>query len=423
MDIRELNIVEVELTPPALDLSGEEIGELAGELSDYHSEFAELYYRLEQTHWGEKYLQGLMLPIERKSIQPMAMALEGGNIQAMQQFIGQGRWEDERLLTKHRQLVAESIGEADGVYIIDGSGFPKKGNHSAGVVRQWCGAVGKVDNCQVGVFTAYASRKGYTLVEGRLYLPEEWFTETYAERWQRCGIPDETIFQTKPDLAVTMLKTMMAEETLPGRWVAADEGFGRAPAFLDDVAKLGLWYFAEVPLDTRVWQTRPETHVPLWSGKGRPPTQERLAPNQPAPARVDVLAQQLADDAWQLYQIKEGSRGPLVAEFAFLRVVAVRDGLPGPTVWVVFRRSLDTEPALKAYLCNAPAAIQQAELVRIAGMRWPIETAIEECKGGLGMDHYEVRTWTGWHHHMTLCLLAHHFLVRTQVRLKKRRQF
>ena len=422
MSVNELNIAEIEAAPPPMELSPEEINELADELVGYHSQFAEGYYRVEQAHWGQKYLQGLMLPIERKSIQPMAMALEGGNIQAMQQFIGQGRWEDDQLLRKHRQLVDETLGEADGVYVVDGSGFPKKGSHSVGVARQWCGALGKVDNCQVGVFAGYASRKGYTLIDRRLYLPEQWFTEAYAERWRKCSIPEGTTFQTKPERALEMLQTITAEGHLRGRWVAADEAFGQSPAFLDGVAQLDLWYLAEVPLNTRVWEERPQTTLPEWSGQGRPPTRERPVAGEPAPVRVDALAAQLPEEAWQPYVLKEGSKGPLVAEFAFRRVVAVRDGLPGPTVWLVFRRSLDAEPELKAYLSNAPQQTPETEFVRVAGMRWPIETAIEECKGGLGMDHYEVRSWLGWHHHMTMCLLAHHFLVRTQHRLKKRRQ-
>lgn len=422
MEVTQVEFQEIETTPPALDLTAEEIAELANELSEYHAEFADLYYRIEQAQWGEKYLQGLMLPIERKSIQPMAMALEGGNIQAMQQFIGQGRWQDAPLLRKHRRLVAQTLGEPDGVYIVDGSGFAKKGSHSVGVKRQWCGALGKVDNCQVGVFVGYASRKGYTLVDRQLYLPELWFEDAYAQRREKCGIPEEISFQSKPEIALSLLETMVAEESLPARWVAADEAFGNAPAFLDGVAALGLWYFAEVSVDTRVWPQRPQTHVPAGSGRGRPPTKLRLAPDAPDAVRVDRLVQQLPQDAWQLFQVKEGSRGPLLAEFAFLRVVAVREGLPGPDVWLVCRRSLGPEPELKFYLCNAPADLPHTELVRMAGMRWPVETAIQECKGGLGMDHYEVRSWTGWHHHMTLCLLAHHFLVRTQERLQKKVQ-
>lgn len=416
-----LEFAEVETTPPPLALTPDEIAELAKELVDYHAEFADLYYRVEQSHWGHKYLQGLMLPIDRKAIQPMALSLEGGNIQAMQQFIGQGKWQDELLLRKHRQLVAETLGEEDGVFIVDGSGFPKKGTHSVGVARQWCGVLGKVDNCQVGVFTGYASRKGHTLLDRRLFLPEDWFDQAHAERHRKCGMPEDVTFQTKPELALETLQTIVAEDHIHGRWVAADEAFGRSTAFLDGIADLDLWYFAEVPVDTRVWLTRPQTEVPAWSGQGRPPTEERLAPGEPEPQRVEALAETIPADEWERYMIKEGCKGPLVAEFAFRRVVAVRDGLPGPEVWVIFRRSLGPDPELKIYLCNAPAGTAQTEFVRIAGMRWPIETVIEESKSGLGMDHYEVRTWLGWHHHMTMCILAHHFLVRTQQRLKKTR--
>jgi SRSO17 transposase len=419
MDINKLNIAEIETAPPPLELTAEEIGELADELVAYHAEFAELYYRLEQAHWGHKYLQGLMLPIERKSIQPMALALDGGNIQAMQQFIGQGRWQDEPLLVRHRQSVNETLGEEDGVFIVDESAFPKKGSHSVGVARQWCGATGKVDNCQVGVFAAYASRKGYTLVDRRLFLPEEWFDEAHAERRQKCGLPLETTFQTKPALGLEMLQSILAEGALHGRWVAVDELYGRSTDFLDGVAELGLWYLAEVPLNTCVWQTRPQTELPSWSGRGRRPTRRRLAAGEPPSQQVDTLAAEIPDDQWQPYLIKEGSQGPMVAHFAFRRVIAVRDGLPGPEVWLVFRRSSGPEPELKAFLSNAPETTPETALVRVAGMRWAIETAIEECKGGLGMDHYEVRTWLGWHHHMTMCLLAHHFLVRTRHRLKK----
>jgi SRSO17 transposase len=422
MDIERLEINEIDEAPPALELTPEEIEALADELVDYHGEFADLYYRIEQAHWGHKYLQGLMSPIERKAIQPMAMALEGGNIQAMQQFIGQGRWQDEKLLQKHRQLVDETLGEDDGVYIVDDSGFPKKGKHSVGVARQWCGVLGKVENCQAGVFGAYASRQGYTLVDRRLFLPEEWFDDDHRERWEKCGIPDETTFQTKPEIALQMLQAVVTQGDLRFQWVTCDELYGRSPEFLDGVADLDRWYFAEVPRNTRVWKTRPKTGIPEWSGRGPHPTQERLLPGEPASQRVDEIAAALKPKDWRPYKIKEGSKGPLVAQFAFLRGVAVRDGLPGPDVWIVFRRSLGNNPELKVYVSNAPSDTPVTELVRVAGLRWPVETAIEEGKDGLGMDHYEVRSWLGWHHHMTECLLAHHFLVRCQKQLKKRLQ-
>lgn len=422
MPATHLGSIEINETPPPLDLTQQEIAALAVELVDYHAAFAACYYRKEQAHWGYKYLQGLMLPIERKSIEPMALALDGGDVQAMQQFIGQGQWQDEALLHQHWGLVDETLGEADGVCIVDGSDFPKRGAHSVGVARQWCGRLGKVDNCQAGVFTAYASRQGYTLLDRRLYLPEAWFDAAHRARWKQCGIPDETAFTTKPALALEMLRGLVAEGTLRFQWVTGDEAFGRDTAFLDGVAALPRWYYAEVPHDTAVWRTRPTTAVPPWSGRGRRPSKARLVPTAPGPQRVDQLAAVLPPSQWQPFRIQEGSKGPVVAEFACQRGVAVRAGLPGPDVWIVWRRALGAEPELKVYLSNAPADTPLAALVRMAGMRWPIETALEESKGGVGLDHYEVRSWRGWHHHMTLCFLAHHFLVRTRRRLKKGRQ-
>lgn len=419
MKADDIGITEIMEIPPPLDLTPGEVEELADELVAYHTEFADLYYRVEQAHWGHMYLQGLMAPIESKAIQPMAMALAGGDIQAMQQFVGQGRWQDEKLLKKHWQLVNETLGEADGVWIVDGSGFPKKGKHSAGVGRQWCGQLGKVENCQVGVFAAYASRKGYTLLDRRLYLPEEWFDEDHREQWKKCGIPDDTPFKTKPALALEMLEAMAAEGTLDFRWVACDEAYGKDPTFLDSVAGLGFWYFAEVPHSTRVWEIRPKTAVPDWEGRGRRPTIERLVAGEPTPKRVDEIAAAVPAQEWRAFLIKEGSKGPMVAEFAVRRVVEVRDELPGAEVWLILRRSLEKELELKTYLSIAPADTPHTELARIAGMRWPVETALENGKDDLGMGDYMVRSWIGWHHHMTECILAHHFLVRVQKRLKR----
>jgi SRSO17 transposase len=418
MNIRDVENPEIDEAPPLLNLKPEEVKGLADELVAYHAEFADLYYRVEQAHWGYKYLQGLIAPLESKSIQPMAMALEEGDIQAMQQFIGQGRWQDEKLLKKHWRLVNETLGEEDGVWIVDGSGFPKKGEYSVGVARQWCGQLGKVDNCQVGVFAAYASRKGYTLLDRRLYLPEGWFDKDHSERWERCGIPGDTHFKTKPELALEMLEVVVAEGTLNFRWVTCDEAYGRDTAFLDSVAELGLWYYAEVPHDTQVWEACPQTAIPEWSGRGRRPTKERVVEGEPTSKQVDRIAAEVPAEEWTPYLIKEGSKGPMVAKFAFRRVIEVRAELPGREVWLVLRRSLGEKPELKTYLCVAPVDTPRSELVRIAGMRWPVETAIENGKDDLGMGDYMVRSWLGWHHHMTECILAHHFLVRVQKRLK-----
>src|SRR5437868_4079418 len=187
--------------PPLVGVTPAEVAALHDELEAYHREFAPLFQRAEQRHWALKYLEGQLLPLERKSIEPMADALVGGNVQAMQQFISLGAWDDDAVLAAHQRLVAETLGDpATGVLIVDGCDFPKQGTHSVGVARQYCGALGKVANCQASVVACYASARGYTLVDRRLYLPAEWFTAAYRERRQRCGVPPATPYRTRTEL-------------------------------------------------------------------------------------------------------------------------------------------------------------------------------------------------------------------------------
>ena len=228
-------------------------------------------------------------------------------------------------------------------------------------------------------------------------------------------MPPDTVFQTKPQLGAAMVQAVRQAGTLRCRWVTGDEDFGRDPALLDQIAAVGLWYFAEVPHDTRVWLARPATGIPPWSGRGRPPPREQVMADAPAPHTVAELAAALPASAWSRHLIKEGSTGPIVADCAALRVVAVRDRLPGPAVWLVLRRNGETGE-LKTYLRHAPAATPLAALVRVSGLRWPIERCFEEGKQQLGLGDYEGRSWRGWHPHMTLCLLAHCFLVRLHCR-------
>jgi SRSO17 transposase len=190
--------------PPEMNLAPRDVEQLMAELTGYHAIFAPLFLRQEQREWSIKYLQGQMLHIERKSIEPMALALEGGDVQAMQQFIGNGAWDDELILKTHQQLVAETLGDSrTGVLVVDGCDFPKQGETSVGVARQYCGALGKVANCQASVVACYASERGYTLVDRRLYMPEKWLSEDYAERREECGVPADLTFHTQPELACT----------------------------------------------------------------------------------------------------------------------------------------------------------------------------------------------------------------------------
>jgi len=408
-------------TVPEFNLKPQDIDNLVDELREYHAIYSPLFGRREQREWSAVYLNGLLADLPDKAIEPMVLALKGADpaaVRAGQHFISAGAWADEAILHRHWQEVDRDLGDADGVCIVDGSDFPKQGPDSVGVKRQHCGELGKVANCQAGVFVGYASRKGYTLLDRRLYLPEEWVRDAaYAERRQKCGVPPEVTFQTKPELAWAMLQALHAAGTLRGRWLTCDEAFGRDTCFLDRVAGLGWWYYAEVPHDTQVWLDRPATEVPAWSGHGRPPTQERVVESAPPAQPVVELAQAVATDQWSRQTIKEGSKGPIIADFAVLRVVAGRDGLPGPDVWLVVRRDVLTGE-LKTYLSNAPVETPVATLVRLSGLRWPIETCLEDGKQELGLGDYQVRTWQGWHHHMTLCILAHFFLVRIRLRLQ-----
>ena len=404
---------------PALDLSAQDVAQLADELVAYHAEFSELFFRKEQQQWALKYLAGLLQPEGGKSVERLALRVPGGNVRNMQQFIGEGAWDDAAILQKHATLVGESLGEAEGVLIVDGTDFPKKGEHSAGVARQYCGATGKVDNCQAAVFVAYASRKGHTLLDRRLYLPQEWFEASSKERWERCEIPAGTSFRTKLELAWEMVEPLHAQGVVPFSWVLCDEAFGASHEFLGHLEQAGLRYLADVAVSTLVWPQRPLTEVPPAKSTGRPPSRERVVAGEQAPLRVDALAAQLPKRAWRIHKVKAGEKGPIRARFAFVRAVAARDGLPGPDLWVVLRQSLSDPPESKVFLSNAPAETPKADLVRLSGMRWPIESCFEEAKSNLGMAQYQTRSWRGWHHHMTLVILAHHYLVRVQLRHKK----
>jgi SRSO17 transposase len=412
--------------PPG-PLAGRDAEAMAEALVAYHAQFHDLFARREQREWSAFYLRGQLSELERKTVEPMVLALKGDDraaVRAVQQFLGEGAWDDAAILARREALVAEDLGAPDGVLIADGSGFPKQGTHSLGVARQYCGHVGKVANCQQGVFLAYASARGCTFVDRRLYMPAEWFDDAHAAERGRCGVPPLLRFQTEPALALAMIRGVLARGVLPVRWVLADETYGADPKFLDGVAALGRWYFAEVPGIARVWVGPAEIEPPGQGAMGRPRTRPRVAVGTPKPQEVRRVAAALPPAAWRRYVIKEGAKGELAADFAFLRVTrARRGGRPGPEAWLVIRRSLtpDAHGKLlhKYFLTNAPADCSRAELARLSGARWPVEVAFEEAKGELGMDHYEVRTWRGWHHHMTQTFLAHHFLLRTRLRGEK----
>jgi SRSO17 transposase len=404
---------------PECNLAPRDVESLVPELAAYVALFRSCFARTDQGVWAHRYVQGLVSDHPRKSIEPMALA-HGFPIRSMQAFIGQSPWRSTPILHQHQQVVAQTLGEDDGVLLVDESGMPKQGLHSAAVAPQYCGALGKVANCQVGVFVAYASAKGYTLVDGQLFVPECWFDDAHLSLRQAVGMPSDLTFQTKPQLAVQMVQGIVECKTLPVRWVAADALYGDSPAFRDAIAKMGLWYFTEVACSTLIWRRHPALIMRPWSGKGRKPTKQQLKTPTNQPYRVDELLKRLPKEAWVRGTVKEGSKGPIVCDFAFVRVTEARQGLPGSRVWLIIRRNLTDPSEVKFYLSNAPEEIELVRLVRMSGMRWPIELTFEEGKGEVGMDQYETRSWLGWHHHMTLVLLAHHFLVWVRVHWRDR---
>src|SRR2546426_4667786 len=359
-------------TTPKMDLALHDIEHLVEELRAYHAIYSPLFQRREQREAAHTSLQGLLAPLPRKSIEPMVLAVDGvapKAVRALQSFISEGMWHDEQLLHQHWQEVETDLGADEGVLMVDGSDFPKQGVHSVGVKRQYCGELGKRANCQASVFVGYVSSQGYTMLDRRLYVPAEWLTDdAYAERRKQCGLPPDLTFKTKPALAQEMLAAVVQSQALRCRWVVADEAFGGNPDFLEGVTGLGLWYFAEVPHSTRVWEARPVTHVPPWRGRGRRPQRERLVEGVPAARTVLEVAAGLPAEAWARQTSKEGSQGPMVAEGATRRVIAGRGALPGPDVWLVLRRHVETG-GLKTSLCTAPVDTAVETPVRMSGMR------------------------------------------------------
>lgn len=405
--------------PPEWKLETEDIHKMVEALEETYEIFRPAFERNDQAAHGWVYLKGLLSDLPRKVTERIALRF-GKNVRSLQHFIGQSPWSNEPMLKIHQGLVVETLGETDGVMLIDESGMVKQGEHSVGVGWQWCGSVGKVANSQVGVYLGYASRKGHSFLDARLFLPEQWFAETHQEKRQACGVPEERSYQTKPEIALELLQTALERGEMPCQWVAADELYGDSPAFRDGVADLDKWYFVEVSCSSHIWLEKPEVHIPAWKGRGRKPTRLCLRnPNQKS-QRVDNLAQQLPDKTWVRARIKEGTKGPLVCDFACVRVIEVRDGLPGAERWLIIRRNLDNPTEIKYYFSNAPATIDPLELVRISGMRWPVEIIFRAGKVEVGFDHYELRSWLGWHHHMCFAFLAHLFLVRMRIFFKQR---
>lgn len=415
---RQMKGVRVETCPaPECNLSTKDVKLFLNEFKKYMKLFKPAFQRVEQIQKSLTYLRGLLGNATRKNVEQMALG-QKEKVRGLQYFVGQSQWETEPVIAIHQGLIGESLGEEDGVMLIDESSAVKQGSASVGVAAQYCGSVGKIANGQVGVYLGYASRRGYSLIEGRLFIPGQWLEEEHTEQRQACGVPKELVFKTKPEIGLELLKSAIQRGKLPFFWVAADALYGDSPAFRDGVAATGKFYFTAIKDNTLIWCIPPKVCVPRWSGHGRRPTRLRLSDKRKQPFPISQLAQKIQKQEWTRAMIKEGSKGPIVCDFAFLRVTEARGGLPAAELWLIIRRNLDDPSEIKYFFSNAPLNTSLEEFVRISGMRWPIETIFEESKGEVGMDHYEMRSWIGWHHHMLLVSLAHHFLVRLRIQFQ-----
>ena len=381
------------------------------ELKRFHEQFSGCFVRSEPRENFYHYMVGQLSHLERKSIEPIAVNVTGKEkVRSMQRAVSDAVWDESKMLSTYHGMVAEELGEADGVLMFDESGFVKKGKSSAGVARQYCGRLGKVENCQVGVFMGYASRQGYTLVDKRLFFPEKWFEESYQETRKKCGVPEDVSFQTKPQYAADMLLAGYKQEIIPFKYIVADTLYGNSLDFIDAAEQcIGKTYFVSMPLDTQCWTHCPMTTTKTYRYKGEVRTKRILKVPKNPPTTFEQFATGLHQNFWYPRTVSEGTKGPIMYEFARRRVTLAKDGVPYKTVWLVIKRTLEDKPTYWYYVSNASTSARLKLFVWLSGMRWPVEQCFEETKGELGMAHYEVRKYAGWHHHIMTCLLAHFF--------------
>jgi SRSO17 transposase len=361
------------------------------ELARVHARIGPRFRRAEARQRARGFLQGLLAPLERKNGWQVAEELGERGPRGVQRLLGEADWDEEAVREDLRAYVVEHLSEAGGVLVVDETGFLKKGKKSAGVARQYSGTAGRRENSQVGVFLAYASGKGAAFIDRALYLPQEWTTDRV--RCREAGIGDEVAFATKGELAKRMLARAFAAG-VSAEWVVGDTvyGYDELRLWLDEQKKN---YVLAVP----------ETHAVWVNGRQQP---------------VGLLAALLPPDAWVVLSAGDGSKGPRLYEWAWMQLPEQEEE-NGRARWILIRRSL-SDPSKRAYYRAAgPAQTRLSELVRVAGSRWKIEEGLEEAKGEVGLDQYEVRGFRAWYRHVTLALLAHAMLVvlRAQAREKK----
>lgn len=407
-------------------MTEDEVRAAAEQLVRFHERFAPLFGKEQAQDHAYTYVKGLMVCPERKSIEPIALNVGDGQVSALQKFINIAPWDHADVQAEIQSVFADELVPTAAtspigvVGIVDESGFAKKGDHSAGVARQYNGRLGKEDNCQVGVFLVGVTPGGAAMLDHQLYLPESWCEETRAcrDRRAKVHIPEAVAFQTKPQIAAGLIRQTVALDVARLDWITADEEYGRNGGFLDEMERLELRYVVEVPVNTTVWTEDPASCVPAYGGRGRVPTR----PSRESVAPVAAVASGLDGESWRTLRVREGAKGPLAFEFAAVRIWVVRHGAAGGPAWLLVRRSLEPTPEVKYYISNADASTPLGVLAEVACTRHGVEDYFEDGKSYLGMAQYETRSYVGWHHHMSLMAMAHLFITLTRRRLGKKRQ-
>jgi SRSO17 transposase len=411
-------------------MTRDEVRVAARRTVEWHQRFAGLFGRKEAQGHSLVYLKGLLSNLERKSVEPIALQFsrrpDGGGatqneVVALQGFVTASPWEAGDVFAEIQAVFAEelvpsvsqwSIGT---VGVIDESGFVKAGTESVGVANQWCGRLGKTTNCQVGVFLVGVTPAGVSALDAQLFLTEEWIAD--RNRRKKTGVPRELKFQTKPKIAAEMLRRTLKAGKVRFDWIIADELYGDSGEFLDALDAMHQHYLLEVKKNTLVWSVDPATLPGKTPG---PKKRKKLGSYRYHEVRsVQEIVADLPPDAWRPLKLREGAKGPLVFEFAILRVWAMRHDRPGPAIWLVIRRSLEKTPEMKYYVSSADAETPWQQLAMVTGTRIRVEEYFEDGKMHLGMADYEARAWSSWHHHMALVALAHMYVTLTKRDLKR----
>jgi len=376
--------------------------------------------RSERRHWAQVYIQGLLLDGERKSIEPLAARVAGADVQALRQLVGQSPWTVEEVQRRLAHKIVDLLSEPE-VWIVDETAFPKAGEHSVGVARQYCGTLGKVANCQLAVSLHWSSAEASCPILWRLYLPRVWLED--APRAAEVKVPPGTIYRSQTDLALEVIDQALAWE-LPRLPVVADAYYGNDFDFRQELQERQLPYAVQVEPSTVVWTEDPNLPGPLLQKPRGRPRKHPPARDLPPVRDLRAVAEQLPAAAWHSVTWRQGSRGPQRSRFAKLPVWAAhrwkREHRPRVREWLLVEWPAESSAPVKFWLAQlGPQPLGLRRLVRTAKARWRVELDYRELKDELGLDHYEGRHWLGWNHHVCLVTLAYAFLRSEQARLKK----